>query len=155
MADVSNTIIYFAPHQDDELLSMGVDICNSLKKGKSVHVVLCTDGSGSSVKRKLNDGKSCNKHPGEHIYDLSEQEFIQARDTEFVASCLALGVKRENIHIPIWVKLIPKIFNNADMSSNPITNSLSPKVDMKQLNTNSGNVIINNHPKKPIPIEDL
>lgn len=100
MADVSNTIIYFAPHQDDELLSMGVDICNSLKKGKSVHVVLCTDGSGSSVKRKLNDGKSCNKHPGEHIYDLSEQEFIQARDTEFVASCLALGVKRENIHIP-------------------------------------------------------
>ena len=100
MAKRSNIIIYFAPHQDDELLSMGVDICHSLKKGMDVHVVLCTDGSGSSVKNALNNGKKCAKHDGEHIYDLSIQQFIKARDEEFVGSCLALGVKKENIHIP-------------------------------------------------------
>lgn len=100
MAAKSNTIIYFAPHQDDELLSMGVDICNSLDKGKDVHVVLCTDGSSSKVKNILKDGQKCKKHQGEHIYDLSVEEFIKARDDEFVSSCTALGVKKENIHIP-------------------------------------------------------
>ena len=64
MARISNIIIYFAPHQDDELLSMGVDICNSIKKGKDVHVVLCTDGSSSGVKNILKNGKTCKKHSG-------------------------------------------------------------------------------------------
>ncbi|MBR6608648.1 MAG: PIG-L family deacetylase [Oscillospiraceae bacterium] len=100
MARISNIIIYFAPHQDDELLSMGVDICNSIKKGKDVHVVLCTDGSSSGVKNILKNGKTCKKHSGEHIYDLTVEQFIKARDDEFIASCLALGVKKENIHIP-------------------------------------------------------
>ncbi len=100
MASKSNTIIYFVPHQDDELLSMGVDICKSVSKGKDVHVVLCTDGSSSSVKNVLNNGKQCNKHPGEHIYKLSIEEFIKARDNEFIDSCKALGIKYCNIHIP-------------------------------------------------------
>lgn len=94
------TVLYFAPHQDDELLSMGVDICASLKKKYDVHVILCADGSKSYVKRLLNNGKSCPKHEGIHQYDLSTGEFIQARDREFTGSCLALGVPESNIHIP-------------------------------------------------------
>ena len=94
------TMLYFAPHQDDELLSMGIDICRSLKHGDDVHVILCSDGSKSYVRGLLGNGKNCKKHEGIHCYDLSIEEFIQARDREFKASCLALGVAEENIHIP-------------------------------------------------------
>lgn len=94
------TVLYFAPHQDDELLTMGLDICRSVAKKWDVHVILCADGSKSYVRGLLNDGKSCSKHEGEHCYQLSVEEFIAARDREFVGSCMALGVPRENIHIP-------------------------------------------------------
>jgi len=94
------TMLYFAPHQDDELLSMGIHICNSVKNRHDVHVILCSDGSKSAVRNTLKNGKACSKHEGTHDYELSVEEFIRARDKEFTDSCLALGVKRENIHIP-------------------------------------------------------
>lgn len=94
------TMLYFAPHQDDELLSMGIDICESIRKGYEVHVILCSDGSKSYVRGLLKNGKGCAKHDGVHCYELSVEEFIQARDREFRSSCLALGVPEENIHIP-------------------------------------------------------
>lgn len=94
------TRLYFCPHQDDELLTMGIDIHSAVLSKNNVHVILCTDGSQSSVRKKLNNGKSCSKHPGTHIYDLSIEEFVQARDREFIGSCTALGVRESNIHIP-------------------------------------------------------
>lgn len=94
------TMLYFCPHQDDELLSMGIDICSSILKKHDVHVVLCTDGSKSIVRKTLNNGKLCSKHEGSHTYNLSVEEFIRARDQEFMGSCTALGVKPANIHIP-------------------------------------------------------
>ena len=92
-------IIYFAPHQDDELLTMGIDICCNVQQGHEVHVVLCTDGSKSNMRKVIANGKSCSKHHGLHQYELTVEEFIQARDREFMGSCLALGVRPENIHI--------------------------------------------------------
>lgn len=94
------TFLYFCPHQDDELLTMGIDICTETKKRHDVHVILCTDGSKSSVRNILNNQKSCPKHTGTHMYHLSIPEFIQARDQEFTESCKSLGVKEANIHIP-------------------------------------------------------
>lgn len=94
------TILYFVPHQDDELLTMGLDICRSVRKKRNVHVILCADGSRSCVRGVLHNGKSCSKHEGMHCYELSVEEFVAARDREFVDSCLALGLPRENIHIP-------------------------------------------------------
>ncbi|MBR3676889.1 MAG: PIG-L family deacetylase [Alphaproteobacteria bacterium] len=94
-----NTVLYFAPHQDDELLSMGADICASVANGKDVHVVLCTDGSMSGVWKCLNNQKSCSWHKDKHTYNLSKNDFVAARDAEFKQSCTALGVKNENIHI--------------------------------------------------------
>ena len=94
------TLLYFTPHQDDELLTMGIDICYSLERGADVHVILCTDGSSSSVKKTLSNGEICEKHQGKHIYNLSEEEFIKARDYEFTNSCIAMGIKEVNIHIP-------------------------------------------------------
>jgi len=93
----NKTVLYFIPHQDDELLTMGIDICNSINKGDDVHVILCTDGSGSRIRKDLKKGKI---DKNKISYDLSEKEFVKARDKEFIDSCLALGVKRYNIHIP-------------------------------------------------------
>ena len=100
MFRTGKTMLYFAPHQDDELLSMGIDICNSIRKGYEVHVILCSDGSRSCVRRMLNNGKKCNKHDGIHCYELTVEEFIQTRNREFRDSCLALGVPENHIHIP-------------------------------------------------------
>lgn len=95
----ANTILYFVPHQDDELLTMGIDICAEAQKGNDVHVVLCTDGSKSCVRSQLNNRQKCSMHSDHHHYNLSEQDFISARDAEFIASCRILGVMPENIHI--------------------------------------------------------
>lgn len=93
------TVLYFAPHQDDELLSMGADICASVANGKDVHVVLCSDGSMSGVLKQLNNQKNCSLHKEKHTYNLSKKDFVAARDAEFKQSCVVLGVKSENIHI--------------------------------------------------------
>ncbi len=93
------TILYFSPHQDDELLSMGIDICNSINEGHDVHVILCTDGSKCKIRDELANGKEYNNHPGNHTYHLTEEEFIAARDKEFRESCRALGVEDGNVHI--------------------------------------------------------
>ncbi len=93
------TILYFSPHQDDELLSMGIDICNSINEGHDVHVILCTDGSKCTVRQDLANGKKCNKCPGTHTYHLTEEELVAARDKEFRESCRALGVEDSNVHI--------------------------------------------------------
>jgi len=92
-------IFYFAPHQDDELTNLGVDLCREVTRGSAVHVVLCTDGSASSVKRMLCRGDTCTWHEGPHVYSLSHARFVAARDREFTDSCLALGVAPENVLI--------------------------------------------------------
>ncbi len=93
------TFLYFIPHQDDELLSMGADICNNVLHHHNVHVILCTDGSKSSVRTALSNGKSCTHHKGTHSYDISTEEFIEARDSEFLDSCRAMGLPKAKIHI--------------------------------------------------------
>lgn len=93
------TILYFVPHQDDELLTMGIDICSAATRGHDVHVILCTDGRKSNVRLRLNDKQSCSLHQEPHVYELDEDDFIKARDAEFIDSCLLLGVPQANIHI--------------------------------------------------------
>ena len=100
MKEKKDIALYFSPHQDDELLSMGVDICRTcLLPNKEVHVVLCTDGSKSPARQRLNSENVCPIHNNVHKYNLSVEDFIQARDSEFLSSCKALGVSPENIHI--------------------------------------------------------
>lgn len=91
--------LFFVPHQDDELLTMGIAINKYTSEGNEVYVVLCTDGSKSRVREKLNNGKKCQIHDGTHCYPLSIEEFVQARDKEFCGSCISLGINTNNIHI--------------------------------------------------------
>ena len=97
LSDNRNKVIYFAPHQDDELLTMGIDIASRIENGSEVYVVLCTDGSHSRIRTALGDGSFCEKCNEKHVFTLSVEEFIRSRDSEFLSSCSALGVKRENV----------------------------------------------------------
>lgn len=94
------TMLYFVPHQDDELLTMGIDICRSVMKGWEVHVILCTDGSESAVRIRIGNGTSGELFNDDQRWELTEEEFIQARDAEFRDSCKAMGVKHYHIHLP-------------------------------------------------------
>ena len=94
------TVLYFLPHQGDELLSMGIDICNSISRGYVVHVILCTNGSKCKVRQELTDGKKCDKHLGKHFFNLTRKDLIISKDKEFRESCRALGVKDSNVHVP-------------------------------------------------------
>ena len=91
-------VLYFSPHQDDEVLTLGIDACNEIKQGKQPHVVLCVDGSMSAVRERLGNGESCNKHEGVHNYKLNIAQFIAARDREFQFSCAALGYNPSDVH---------------------------------------------------------
>ena len=91
---------YFAPHQDDEVTNLGAAICADLEEGREVFCVICTDGGASCARQLLADGSACAWHDGRHETGLSRQEFSAARDREFTASCLALGVKPDHIIIP-------------------------------------------------------
>jgi LmbE family N-acetylglucosaminyl deacetylase len=76
-------VVYYVPHQDDELLGMGVSIINHVKSGHDVHLVLMTNGTNSNVRKKMH---------------MSPRQFQQARNKEFTMSARMLGVKRSNLH---------------------------------------------------------
>ena len=93
-------IFYFSPHQDDELLNLGAAICRDIDAGYDVYCVLCTDGGASGARRLIGDGGTCEWHEGRHDYPMDVSAFSAARDREFTASCLAIGVKEDHILIP-------------------------------------------------------
>lgn len=91
--------LFFSPHQDDETLSMGNAIIEHVEKSDT-HVILCTDGSKSIIRKVLDDGGTCSYHIKDiHKYSLPEDEFSKHRDEEFKDSCKEMGVKESNIHI--------------------------------------------------------
>ncbi|MEH7437949.1 cell wall-binding repeat-containing protein [Neobacillus drentensis] len=114
-------IIYFVPHQDDEILSMGIDIRNEISRGRNVQVVLMTDGENSGARDILNgvyDEESafpvfngekiwCNWHNTYHDpllehfnhEHLSFEEFSNLRTDEFKRALYSLGITDEHIHI--------------------------------------------------------
>ncbi|BCB05775.1 PIG-L deacetylase family protein [Bacillus sp. KH172YL63] len=85
--------IFYSPHQDDELLTMGHAITLYVHNGYEVHVVLLTDGSATNAIHSVN--KEVVKH---YLSPMSTKEFSDARNLEFIRSLSALGVERKNMH---------------------------------------------------------
>lgn len=85
--------VFYSPHQDDELLTMGHAIARYADAGYEVHVVLLTDGANSQSIKAVN-----RQFQQMALQPMSSKEFSRARNTEFVRSLHRLGVKRENIH---------------------------------------------------------
>lgn len=102
----SRPILYIVPHQDDEILSYGVDIRNELSHGRQVHLILLTRGEDSGARDILNGAVYCHVHnkyhnPSKESYKagtLTPDEFAGARTDEFFRASRALGVPNANIH---------------------------------------------------------
>ncbi|HKJ34352.1 MAG TPA: PIG-L family deacetylase [Balneolales bacterium] len=92
--------IFYVPHQDDEILQLGVAIMNHIYQSREVHLVLCTNGNAynSYAKRVLNGNTVCEWHKTKHQFHLSDEDYIRARNHEFVWSSMCMKVKPENIH---------------------------------------------------------
>jgi len=81
-ANNQDTVIYYIPHQDDELLTFGASIVDDVEKDRNVVVVLMTDGSATNVGKELG---------------LTPKEVTKYRNREFDNSLKQLGVKEKNV----------------------------------------------------------
>jgi LmbE family N-acetylglucosaminyl deacetylase len=61
--------VFYAPHADDETLSMGVDVGNHLLAGRSVVLVLMTQGCSPGLLGILGGTTRCGWHGGDHAPD--------------------------------------------------------------------------------------
>lgn len=82
--------VYFVPHPDDEVISMGALITKDVQARRTVYVVMATDGADSGSRHTL-----CESSKG--AYCLTPQAMGSARQDEFVRATMALGVPRTNI----------------------------------------------------------
>ena len=89
------TSIYYSPHADDEVLSMGPSILHNLELNKEVIVVLLSKGLAASNTFTLVN----NKLEKEGYLAITLDEFGEARVVEFRNSVAALGVKNDNVYV--------------------------------------------------------
>jgi hypothetical protein len=85
--------VFFSPHQDDETLGMAGAIYEHVQAGRDVFIELMTDGSRSGARTVLGNGGTDTWHSGTHSYALTYEQFSEARDREFRAAAIRLGVK--------------------------------------------------------------
>ena len=93
-AEEKSTTIFYSPHADDEVLSMGAGILHHLALDDEVIVVLLSEGKASKAFDLVND-----KLENEGRMPITIEEFGQARVKEFKNSVAALGVSDDNIFI--------------------------------------------------------
>lgn len=103
-------VVLLLPHQDDEMAFAGMAYYY-LKRGHPIYSLLVTDGSGSMARHVINgrtpDGQRIFSevrrqflNPKKQGYqELDKQDFSAARNREYVASMLTLGIPPENIRI--------------------------------------------------------
>lgn len=99
-------VLYIVPHQDDEVLSFGIDILNEMSKGRQVQLILLTRGEDSPARNILNGKVYCRIHHRYHnpikekykFNPLTPIEFADARTNEYYRASEALGVPPGNIH---------------------------------------------------------
>ncbi|MBI2990371.1 MAG: PIG-L family deacetylase [Candidatus Magasanikbacteria bacterium] len=101
-------VVAVLPHQDDELFMAGF-LARSAIEGQEVYAVVVTDGSRSSARYIINgtDGHGTDivcpvhkqvHHPGEEGYsELSHQDFVAARNREFLDSAKKLGISEDHV----------------------------------------------------------
>lgn len=138
MIPTSRPILYIVPHQDDEILSYGIDIRNELSHGRQVQLILLTDGDDSGARNILNGDVYCHIHATYHnpVKEgfkggaLSPAAFANARTDEYFRASRALGVPNDHIHtnfipsgqyygsaIRAVIEKYLKLYPNADVRS--------------------------------------
>ena len=89
-----DTVIFYSPHADDEVLSMGASILQAKKENKDVIVILLSKGLASSA------FPSVNKKLADHnLPPITIEEFGNARVAEFKKSVRQLGVNANQVYV--------------------------------------------------------
>ncbi|WP_187441971.1 PIG-L deacetylase family protein [Sutcliffiella horikoshii] len=86
--------VFYSPHPDDEVLSLGPAIIHALSSSKEVHIVLLSEGKASKGINTVNERLEAEGHPS-----ISTEEFGEARVEEFKRAVEALGVAASNVTI--------------------------------------------------------
>jgi len=73
------TVIYFAPHPDDDIASSGT-LATLTKNGNTVYIVVY-----------------CNGNAGSHDYEMTRDKLAQIRKQEDIAANQIVGIPKENI----------------------------------------------------------
>lgn len=123
-------ILFIPPHPDDETLSYGAAIRRYVEDDHDVHVLLLCDGSGSAAQAETG---------------LSTEDFVRARDDEFMRACRALGVPFENLWMP--VSRAPGGTLTAEHAANLITSTV---VAMTQFGYPMGSVWLKGYTDLPL-----
>ncbi|MGF3105050.1 PIG-L deacetylase family protein [Rossellomorea sp. DUT-2] len=89
-----DTSVFYAPHADDETLSLGPSILRQIDKGNEIAVVLLSHGEASQSIKKINENLREKNMP-----PISKEEFGNSRVKEFKKSVGELGVKSENVFV--------------------------------------------------------
>jgi LmbE family N-acetylglucosaminyl deacetylase len=98
--------IFFAPHPDDETLSMGVAIVQHVLAGRDVHVVAVTQGEAATARHVINGTRPPTSwwgvphNPAQEGFEpLDVAAFSAARVHELRAACSAMGVQPDRVHV--------------------------------------------------------
>ena len=91
--DNFETVIFYSPHADDEVLSMGASIMQAKKANKEVIVVLLSKGLASSAFPFVNE-----KLAKYNLPPITLEEFGNARSAEFKKSVKQLGADHYYIY---------------------------------------------------------
>jgi LmbE family N-acetylglucosaminyl deacetylase len=102
---VSNPVVFFAPHADDETLNMGITIAEHVAAGRDTHVVLMTHGRVTGALDAINGTaysgywKAYHDPAKEGYAPLTKDTLADARIREFHNACNQLGVPSANQHV--------------------------------------------------------
>jgi hypothetical protein len=83
--DPGSPAIFYSPHQDDETLGMGASIAEQVRSGRAVYIVLLSNGANDYLLSIIRTYYNPN---------ATMQDCINARNNEFIAACIAMGVHR-------------------------------------------------------------
>ncbi|WP_405889335.1 PIG-L family deacetylase [Streptomyces sp. NBC_00133] len=97
MSDLDSPAIFYSPHQDDESIGMAGAIREHKEAGRSVHLVLLTNGINQGLLDIMNGANgpcplAANCRQPDHALGLSMDDMIGGRTAEFYAAAEQLGV---------------------------------------------------------------
>jgi LmbE family N-acetylglucosaminyl deacetylase len=127
-------VIYLVPHADDEILTYGVDILNSIRMGRQVQLILMSPSISSSVFDIINGRNSYGRPVFDRILHryhdpikekyqsgyLTRDKFGEARIREFQQASIELGVPASNITFAI----------SNSLNTNDISNIIRKEINM-------------------------
>lgn len=98
--------VFYLPRQGDEAIGVAGAIRKHKAAGRPVYLVLLSSKNSSNLLRILNGQDFCSWHQTYHHYQLTMEQLVQVRNTEFMASAKSLGVDATYI---VDERLIPNI----------------------------------------------